>query len=352
MPSSTSSSEPALWRRSFCLAAGVAAGVVAVVWLFVVLVDPFDILPLSPPANRVPVASNARFAFPSLARSTRFDSAIFGTSTSRLLRPDALNPLFAARFVNLSMNDATVHETAQIMAVFRRAHPSPAVVMVGLDLRWCGTGDTYLLFTGRQFPAWMYGENRWQGYAEMLNMYAVQSAGQAFGVLAGIKPQDYGSDGYTRFVPPDSQYDRAKVARKLAEAGPSVPPGARSGPPSFWRYPALETLRDAMAAFPPDTRKVLFFVPYHRTLFPAPGSDGALAWAECKRRVATLARSLPNTVAVDFMRPSPVTETNDNYWDPQHYTVATADRLARDLKRAADGLVSEDYHLLWPDHEG
>ena len=104
---------------------------VVVIYAFVVLVDPFDTLPLSPPADRVPVATNARFAFPSLARSDRFDSAIFGTSTSRLLRPVVLNAEFGARFANLSMNAATAYEQSRLMAVFRTAHPAARVVMVG-----------------------------------------------------------------------------------------------------------------------------------------------------------------------------------------------------------------------------
>ena len=93
MSSSTSSSDTSSrdWRRFFRLAAGTAVLAVAIVYAFVVLVDPFDTLPLSPPVNRVPVATNARFAFPALARSDRFDSAVFGTSTSRLLRPVVLN---------------------------------------------------------------------------------------------------------------------------------------------------------------------------------------------------------------------------------------------------------------------
>ncbi len=76
------------------------------------LVDPFDTLPLSPPAERWPVATDARFSFPALARAARFDSAVFGTSTSRLLRPAVLDPAFGARFANLAMNDATVYEQA------------------------------------------------------------------------------------------------------------------------------------------------------------------------------------------------------------------------------------------------
>ncbi len=346
MSSSISSSDP--WRRFFRLAAGTSALAVAIVYAFVVLVDPFDALPLSLPADRVQVASNARFAFPSMARSTKFDSALFGTSTSRLIRPAALDPLFGTRLVNLSMNDATIYEQARIMDVFRRAHPAPKLVLVGLDVRWCVTGDSYQMLTDRPFPEWMYQDNPWRGYAEMLNQYAVQSAGQLFGILIGIKDPVYGRDGYTRFVPPDSAYDRTKVAGRLHGTGPSVPPGLRDGPPSDWRYPALEVLREQMAALPDETRKLLFFVPYHKTLFPPPGSPGAAIWDECKQRTAALARARPHTVAVDFMIPSPITGNDDHYWDPLHYTVAIADRLAQGLAAAARGEVSADYRLLAP----
>ena len=346
MSSSISSSDP--WRRFFRLAAGTTALVVAVVYAFVVLVDPFDTLPLSPPADRVQVASNARFAFPSMARSDKFDSALFGTSTSRLMRPAALDPLFGTRLVNLSMNDATIYEQGRIMDVFRRAHPVPKLVMVGLDIRWCVTGDSYQMLTGRPFPEWMYQDNAWRGYAEMFNQYAVQSAGQLFGILIGIKDPVYGRDGYTRFVPPDSAYDRAKVAGRLHGVGPSVPPGSRSGPPSDWRYPALDVLSAQIGALPDATRVVLFFVPYHRNLLPPPRSPGAMVWDECKRRTADLSRARPNIVAVDFMIHSPITDNDDHYWDPLHYTVAIADRLAQGLASAARGEASPDYRLLAP----
>src|SRR5690349_20669065 len=60
-PASVSPVRTNPWRRFFALAAGTAAAAIAIIWLFVVLVDPFDALPLSPSADRVPVASNARY---------------------------------------------------------------------------------------------------------------------------------------------------------------------------------------------------------------------------------------------------------------------------------------------------
>ena len=64
----------------------------------------------------------------------------------------------------------------------------------------------------------MYEGSLWRGYREMFNLYAVQEAGQEFGILIGIKRQVYGSDGYTSFVPPDSEYDPARVAMHLRDA--------------------------------------------------------------------------------------------------------------------------------------
>ena len=348
MSSSTSSSNrvAAPWRRFFATAAGTAAAVVAVLFLFAALVDPFDCLPLSPRLDRPPIAGNARFAFPALARSDKFDSALFGTSTSRLIRPVALNPLFGARFANLSMNDATAYEQARLMAIFAEAHPRARVVMVGLDVRWCVTGDTYERLTPRPFPAWLYESNPWRGYAELLNAHAIQTAGQMFGVLIGIKPEPYGRDGYTRFVPPDEEYDRARAATHLRTAGPNIPGGARDGAPSSWRFPTHELLLEQLGRFSEATTKILFFVPYHHALLPVPDSDGEAVWRECKRRIVMLADKIPGTVVVDFMLPSLVTNDDDNYWDPLHYRVAVADTLARDLAAAVAGRGGPNYRVL------
>ena len=50
--------------RGFCRRFLAAAfGALTVIYAFVAIVDPFDILPLSPNLNRPPVATSARFAF-------------------------------------------------------------------------------------------------------------------------------------------------------------------------------------------------------------------------------------------------------------------------------------------------
>lgn len=347
MSLSISSSDSVLWRRFFRLAAGTAAVTIGIVYAFVVLVDPWDALPLSPPLDRAPVTSNQRFAFPALARSQKFDSAILGTSTSRLLRPAPLNDAFQARFANLAMNAATAWEQTRLMSVFLRAHPNARNVILGLDRVWCETGDSLSKLTPRPFPEWMYRPTAWRGYREVLNLYAMEEAGKEFGVLTGLKKEDQGRDGYTDFLPPDAGYDRARAAEKLRADGPVPPQGERDGPPAAWRFPAFDDLRILLTALPRQTETILFFVPYHRVRLPPAGDPSAQVWDECKRRAVALAREVGHTTVIDFMKPSPITDDDEAYWDALHYRVGVAARLTRDLAAARAGKVSADYDILF-----
>lgn len=308
-----------------------ALGLVAVLWGFVVLVDPWDTLPLSPPARRVPISTNARFSFPALARSPRFDSAVFGTSTSRLLQPAQLDPGFAAHFVNLSMNSATAWEQTQMLQVFLRAHPAPRAIIVGLDTEWCQ--PTLIRTTGRPFPEWMYGPSPWPAYRHMLTPYAVQEAANQFAVLMGWHRRRYGLDGYTRFVPDDAAYDPARVDAAFARWPPVDASPAAEG--QHFTFPALAMLQEALAPLPPDTRVVLYFTPNHISQQGAPGSQTAAWWAACKQAATKLATARGASV-LDFMVPSATTTDRSNYWDPLHYRESVAARLAAALARGTD----------------
>ena len=180
----------------------------------------------------------------------------------------------------------------------------------------------------------------------MFDMYSLEKAGQAFGQWTGLRPRVYGRDGYTSFVPPDAQYDRARARVHLAEGAPWDTPKDMNRPPESWDIPPIGRLGAALRAIPPATLKLLFFVPYnHREIATAPGPALA-AQSECKRRVTALAAATPNTVAVDFMIPSPITLDDDNYWDPHHYRVGIAERIVADLARAVRGEASDDYRIL------
>ena len=62
MSSSTSSSEdPARWARFLRALVGFAAVPVALAYAFIALVDPWGVLPLSLPGDRVPISTTSDF---------------------------------------------------------------------------------------------------------------------------------------------------------------------------------------------------------------------------------------------------------------------------------------------------
>ena len=327
---------------------GSAVVASAVIYAFIAIIDPFDVLPLSPPLPRAPVSTNARFSFPALARSQRFDAAVIGTSTSRLLRPVVLNAAFGARFVNLAMNAATTYEQTRMLSLFAQSHPEAKAVILGLDIAWCGVGDVQR-YTPRPFPEWMYGGSRWIGYRELFNLYALTEAGKQFAHVTGLKRSRYGLDGYSRFVPDDSQYDRARVAQHLRQDAANLGSAEIGGSPETWRFISLDLLPRALAQLPDEARKVLYFTPYNHVL-DRPGNSLNRLWGACKQRTAEIAATIPNAVVADFMTPSPITLDDDNYWDALHYRVAVADRVAHDLAAASrgEGSTTGDYKLLLP----
>lgn len=337
------------WRRFFAVAMATAVGLAAAVYAFVAIIDPWDILPLSPAWPRAPISSNQRFSFASLARSPKFDSVVVGTSTTRLLRPAALAASFGGAFVNLSMNAATPYEQVRLLSTFRRTHRHIRTVVWGIDyLRWCEVGAKGPQYMYLRFPEYMYGSSRWQNYRHVFSLYAVQEAFAQLAYMIGMRRPRFGLDGYANFLPDDRKYDAAKAATYLGRLAPP----ANSGPDPLRdlpvRFPQLDDLRATLSSLSADTLKLVVFTPIHLGNQPMPGSEGAKAVAACKFRIVELARDIPNTRVVDFMIDSPITRPATNYWDPLHYRVGLADRIVTDLAAAPKdrGARSPDYRLL------
>ncbi|CAH0217327.1 hypothetical protein [Roseomonas sp. CECT 9278] len=322
---------------------GTAGALLVATYAFIALVDPWGMLPLSLPLPRETVTTNQRFSYPMLARDPRFDSVVIGTSATRLLRPPVLDAALGGRFANLSMNSGTAWEQTQLLALFTRAHPAPRNVLVGFDMVWCEAGPLRRL-TPRPFPDWMYGANLWRGYAEILNPFAAEEAGKQALAMLGLGRARYGRDGWADFLPDESRYDPPRAAAGL------VPPAwtpAPAMPPDF-DFPQHALLAERLAALPPATRVLLFFVPYHISLQPPDGTLDALRWAACRASIAAVARGRPGTILADFMMPSAITREDTNYWDPQHYRIGIADRLVRDLAQAAAGRATPELRVIIP----
>ena len=330
------------WRSFIQTLVAVATLGAAALYAGIAMIDPYDTIRYAPPLERAPTAANQRFAFPALARKVAFDSAIIGTSTTRLLRPRDLDPLFGARFVNLSMNSATAWEQSQILAVFLRDKARIDTVIFGVDVVWCATGDTFEKLTPRPFPDWMYDANPWNDLVHLFNFPTLQEAGRQLAHLTGIRRSRNGIDGYTNFLPDPAEYDLARARQHLY--GTSEPRPRPAGDPAEiarlaaaggWKFPTHDLFEEMLAGIAPSTRIIVVFVPYH-IASQGDGSDAdAARWLACKQAIGRVVGRHPNAIALDFMIPSAITRRDENYWDPLHYTLDVATEVARLIAEGA-----------------
>ena len=327
-----------MWRRFVGLLLGVFAGGAALVALFILLIDPYNVVAFSLPLDRRIVSINQRHMYPQIARSGRFDSLIVGSSTSRLLDPQSLDKPFNARFANLAMNAMRAFEQVTMIDLFRRAVGTPKVLIVGLDGVWCDPNADRNR-TAYGFPEWMYDDDSWNDYPHLFNAATAEIAVRLIGYKLGLYRERVRFDGYEVFTPPEQDYDLVRARLGLwgtrgPQALPDRPPPAlpeqelRAAP-----FPAVTWLDDALAKLS-STRVILAYMPVHISAQPWPDTRDAALEAECKARIAAVARKHRATV-IDWRIPSALTRDDANYWDGLHYRLPIAARIADDIAAAA-----------------
>jgi hypothetical protein len=249
------------------MAVSVFAGLALAIYALILLVDPYGNIPFSLPLERAPVSTNQRFAYPTLARAARFDSAVIGSSTVRLLDPSRLDVVSGARFVNLAMNSATAYEQMRIHELFLRHHPDARAVIIGIDDSWCRRETAVERYTFRAFPEWMYDENPWNDLLYMFNDKALENTVRLLELLSGKRSPKYETNGYRDFTLDFGNYDPRTVADRLYPKGrpaarrvPALPP---EGQHPEWHFAAHALLRTMLERTPADTETLLIFAPMH-----------------------------------------------------------------------------------------
>jgi hypothetical protein len=326
------------WTQAFALA---ALTLTALLFGFIVALDPYGARVQAGQPARPLMDLNQRFMYPQIVKSGAFDSAVFGTSTIRLLDPEILSKGLSARFANLGMNAATPWEQSQLAALFAHRIAAPKLVIWGIDQTWCeadATDETRRL-TPRPFPPWLYDDNAWNDWAKQLNFTTLEIALRLAAHKLGLQPQRLRGDGYEVFTPPEGTYDLARARFHLHRShGGHAPDLAPQSPPAAvpfaerasWRFPALAWLEQGLAAFPAATRRLIVLPPIHAGAMPRERSAGWQRFAACKAEVAVIA-ARQKAVIADYMHPSTITREDANYWDPLHYRLPIARRIEADL---------------------
>jgi len=343
------------WRGFVRLSLGTFVAAIVGAGLFILLLDPYDMVPFSLPIERPLVSGSQRFAYPQVMRSGRFDSIIVGSSTARLIDPEQLNEPFHARFANMAMNASSAWEEWTTFEYFRRQRGAPKALIVGIDDGWCDpNADRDRARHG--FPEWMYDDDRWNDYAHLFNSGTLEIAARLVGYHLGLYRARSRYDGFEVFTPPENEYDLAR-ARLGIWIGRAPQPLPNVTPPSLsddekhaLNFPALAWMDRMLGELPAFSIKVLAFMPVHVAAQRWPGTREAAVEAECKARIAAIGRAHSAKV-IDWRIASPITTNDSNYWDGLHYRLPIAQRIARELVDAAlSGKESPDgsYRLLAP----
>jgi hypothetical protein len=332
------------WSECLRWCAVMTLGVALAAFLFAILVDPYGANPLRIPFERPLMDINQRFMYPQVLRSGQFDSAVFGTSTVRLLKPSDLEAGFGGHFANFGINAATPFEQSEAVRLYLAHMPALRTLIWGIDEPWCRNENEapggYL--TEHAFPPWLYDESAFATIPHLFNLRTLEIAVRLVMNRLGLMKERLPRDGYEVFTPQEASYDLARARgyirgwarRPIAASSPTFEASAAIR--SSWRYPALDRLAATLAGLPEGARLLLLFPPVHVAFQPAPHSFDEAYEAECKRRVATIAASR-HGMTVDFRFASPITSEDANYWDPLHYRLPIAKRVAEALRQAESG---------------
>ncbi|WID96884.1 hypothetical protein QO058_00905 [Bosea vestrisii] len=332
------------WAGAFVLA---ALALTALLFGFIAALDPYGARVQAGQPARPLMDLNQRFMYPQIVKSGAFDSAVFGTSTLRLLDPAILSTGLSARFANLGMNAATPWEQTQIAGLFARQVATPKFAIWGIDQTWCeadATSEARRL-TPRPFPPWLYDDSAWNDWPKQLNFTTLEIALRLAAHRLGLQPQRLRGDGYEVFTPPEATYDLARARVHLYHGhGGQVPDLTPQSPPAevvaseraSWRFPALAWLERGLAAFPTTTQRLIVLPPVHASALPRQGSAAWQRFEACKAQIAALAMR-QRAVIADYAHPSVLTREDSNYWDPAHYRLPIARRIETDLIALGQG---------------
>jgi hypothetical protein len=348
-----------VWRRFALAFLAVFAGVVAVVYVFIILVDPYDsgrffslglrglydgpqgadkvsgdVRPGAATSASAAAFGNTdesqRTGNVALGRSERFNAAIFGNSHGQLLSPQRLSGATGLNFVQLTVPGANVREQIAMMHWFIRHHAEIGALVLTLDERWCVTDPALPLRS--PFPFWLYSDSNVVYLANALSMRTLRDGlrrvASAFGRPAAVDPAGY------------SDYEAGKAwSFKPGKPAPAEGFPARDDRP-FARepdFPGLILLDALLDEVPAKTPVVIVLPPQFYTQLPPAGTGGARFRDYCKWQIALRAERGAGGAFIDFLVDSDMTRNPENFMDAEHYRSNIAQTIEADIAATLKG---------------
>jgi hypothetical protein len=356
--SSEATSSDRVWRRFALAYFGVFAGIVSVVYVFIILVDPYDsgrfaslglhgihglFGGLERSANAAAggaVRTDAgafgdtdtfqRTGNVALGRSARFNAAIFGNSHGQLLSPQRLSRATGLNFVQLTVPGANVREQLAMMGWFMHHHPGAGALVLALDERWCVTDPALPLRS--PFPFWLYSDSNLVYLANALSTRTLRDSFRRV-LSAGGGSASIDAAGY-------SDYETGKAwSFKPGKPAPADGFPQRDDRP-FRRepdFPGLILLDALLGEVPAKTPVVIVLPPQFYTQLPPAGSGGARFRDYCKWQIGLRAERGAGSAFLDFLVDSAMTRNPENFMDAEHYRSNVAEMIEAEIAAALKG---------------
>ncbi len=309
------------WRRWLaCLVLGSAGGA-AMLFAFILLIDPYTTGRLALSGRLDMASGNASFAKAAVIRDPQFDTAIVGASTGDSLDPAHISGISNRSVAQLSIqgtNPANVRLISRTFERHRRGKPTWQIIVI--DLNWCHPRLATEIYP---MPKWVYQSSDLEYLSEIFNAEALRTAIRRIGIWIGTVPQSIRVDGYSFRLP--LGFDPRIAARDI----PTMPPLAVT---NDWTpdapFPEIEALAAHIGGLDRSTTILLAVLPVFTSTFE-PGSPAERREAMCRSRLQDIAAARPNTAVHDMRSNSDMAQDPPSYIDQIHFH----DRLARIVEK-------------------
>jgi len=115
---------------------------------FIVIIDPWKVLPHSASIDRPMSNNNQRLLYPMLVRTKNWDSFVFGSSTAMLIDPQKLSAGLGGRFAKLALAGGLPWEQLEYLRLVVSRPAQPRALMFA----WTVCGAPKLIYERKNLP--------------------------------------------------------------------------------------------------------------------------------------------------------------------------------------------------------
>jgi hypothetical protein len=314
-----------VWRRFALVFLGLFGGGIALVYLALLVIDPYD-------TGRFPtfmkpgvVDSGQRTSNPSHGRDPRFDAAVIGNSRGQMLDPAMLSELTGLSFVQLTTPASGPREQMTMLRFFMEHHHKVDAIVFSVDERWCRHDPALPVIL--PFPFWLY-RGDFEYLSNLLSTRALTFAARRIKMEIGLTPAD-DARGY-------QDYETGHVRNFHPRArGPVNKPVVA---PLDTAFAGFEILDSMLTELPVQTRVVFLMSPVYQEWFDELDPQIVADIPRCKAEFAQRAAARPRTAFLDYFVEGPISHDAESFMDTQHFRLNIARMLE---KRIAEALRQE-----------